>query len=208
MDGDRYHKALKQHYQQLYKQIGQHHFTPEELAHNALRPLLKDVKAYGDDVVALLGQAADEIEHRLNPPLLRNLSDRDTLKQEIEQRMQHLVADRRGKTLALSACEHYIDDLDATTDVTDVRATLIRNYLLDVYTANFESVALSSPGTTSNVPHDQVRAQLPHIREHVEGYAAQIAHSVAKTLSFDQARMPTAPRASEVVQLDEILSLP
>jgi hypothetical protein len=200
MDGERY--------QQLYKQIGQSHFVPEELAHNALRPLMKDAKGYGDAVVAMLGQAADEIEGCMRLPMLRELVDRDSLKHEIEQLAQLLTTDPRGKNLALNACERYIDDLDLATVVDGVRQTLIANYLMNIYNANFESIAMTRPGTTKYpISHDTVVAQLPHIREHVEGYAYQIAESIAKKLSLDYVQMPKAPRANEVVELEEVLSL-
>jgi hypothetical protein len=208
MDGDRYHKALQPRYQQLYKQVGQNHFTAAELAHNALHPIIRDVKGYGDAVIKHLGRVADEIEARLSLPMMRELIDRDELKQEIEAWSQDLLAEPRGKALALDACERYINDLDLTTPMTSVRQALIENYLMDVYTANFEAPATSGPGTAKHgIPHATVMTQLPQLREQVEKYVAQFAASVAKKLSFDRIRLPKPPRAGEVVELEEILGL-
>lgn len=208
MDGDRYHRALSRRYQLLYKQAGQSHFAPDELAHNALRPLMKDARGYGDAVVALLGHAADVIEQRMGLPVLRDLVDRDVLKEEIAQCMQSISADPRGKNLALNTCERYIDDLELTTVVAGVRQTLIASYLVDIYDANFASPAMTAPRTTKyGISHATVLSQLPEIRSHVEVYASQIACSVAKKLSLDHVRKPNSPRANDMVGLDEMLSL-
>lgn len=208
MDGDRYHRALKMRYQQLYKQVSQGHFAPQELAHNALRPLMKDVKGYGDGVIALIGQAGDEIERRMGLPVLRGLEDRDALKLELEQRAQAVHADPRGKGLALEACERYIDDLDHSTEATNVRQNLIAGYLMSVYTANFESPATTTlAAAKQGISHNVVVAQLSQVREHVEAYTSHIAGSIAKKLTLDRVRMLEAPRANEVVELDEVLSL-
>ncbi len=208
MDGDRYHKSLQMRYQQIYKQLGQAHFSPREIAYNTLRPLMKDLKEYGNDMVALLGKIADEIESRLALPVLRDLVDRDVLKQEIEQWTQTVVTGPRAKNLVLDACERYIDDLDLTTVVTGVRQELIAAYMGDVYLSNFEALASSAPGARKySISHTAVRDQLPEVRGHLDQYIAQIAGAAAKKLSFDHVRMPEAPRANEVVALDEILSL-
>lgn len=208
MDGDRYNKALKPRYQQLYKQVGQAHFTPQELAHNALKPLMKDLKGYGDEVIGLLGQAADEIESRLGLPMLRELVDCDALKQEIEHWAQAIPVDPRGKDLALDACGRYIDDLDLSRPATNVRQELIAGYMMDVYTANFESPAQSSPPAAKHgISHAVVQGQLSQIRDHIDAYVAQIASSVAKKLSLSRVSMPNSPRAGEIVPIDEVLSL-
>ncbi len=207
MDGDRYHRALSRRYQLLYKQAGQSHFAPDELAHNALRPLMKDAKSYGDAVVALLDHAADVIEQRMDMPVLRDLVDRDALKEEIAHYAQSISADPRGKNLALNACERYIDDLDLTTVVSGVGQTLIASYFMNIYDANFDSPAMTAPRTTKcGISHATVLSQLPEIRSHVEGYVSQIANSVAKKLSLDHVRKPNSPRANDTVGLDEMLS--
>src|SRR5690348_158487 len=99
MDGDKYHKSLAQRYQQLYKQLGQGHFSAEELAHNVLRPLMKDIKGYGNEVIEFLGQVAQLIEDQLSLPILRQAMDQDAVKQEIEQIAQNINANLRGKNL-------------------------------------------------------------------------------------------------------------
>jgi hypothetical protein len=206
MDGDRYNRALQKRYQKLYKQVGQAHFQPEELAHNALPPLMKDLRGYGDETIGLIGWAADEVKHLMGLPMMRELVDRDALKQEIEQQAQMIFADPRGKELAIDACSRYIDELDLSTPVTDVRQVMIAAYILDVYVANFESPAYSCPPQAKfGISHEVVRAQLPEIREHVERYASQIAKSVAKKLSLDRVSLPDSPRAGEAVGLDDML---
>lgn len=208
MDGDRYIKALQMRYQLLYKQIGQGHFSHQELAHNALRPLMKDVKGYGDEVIVLLGRVADEIESRMGLPMMRELVDRDALKQELEKWAQEIPADPRGKNLALGTYERYIDDMDHATAAIGIHQALIAGYMMEVYTANFESLAYSSlPPTKYGILRDVVVEQLPGIREYVEDYTAQIASSAAKKLSVNGVSLPAAPRVDEIVQIDEILSL-
>jgi hypothetical protein len=207
MDGDKYHKSLAQRYQQLYKQVGQGHFSAEELAHNALRPLVKDIKGYGNEVIEFLGQVAQLIEDQLSLPILRQAMDQDAVKQEIEQIAQNINANLRGKNLAQNVCERYLNELDTSTAATKVHQVLVADYLMETYAANFESIAKTAPQTTKyGISHVAVLDDLPLIRPHVETYTQQIAEQIARSSSINRIKLPTSPRASEVVELDELLS--
>ncbi|MEN9935956.1 MAG: hypothetical protein RLZZ387_2535 [Chloroflexota bacterium] len=207
MDGDRYHKGLALRYQLLYKQIGQQRFDSQELAHNALRPLLKDVRQYGEPVLVWLTDAADIIAQRLALPMVRALTDCDALKQELERMLQPLQAHTRGKEFALLACERYLNDVSLMTDVGRARQEIITGYFMIAYTANFESPAQTSPRTTRfNLSHAQIVEQLPSIRAHVEIYTRQMAERMARSPWLGRVALPTAPRASQVVGLGEFLS--
>lgn len=206
MDGDRYHKCLKWRYQLLYKQIGQGHFSDQELGYNALQRIKQDAKDYGNGVIEALGRIADEIEKQMALPELRQLVDADAFKVDFEQMLQVVDGHSRGKHLALRSCERYLNELDLTSEVRQVRQTLIAGYFQEIYVANFESPASISPEVTKpDIAHVDVLDRLSFVREHVDVYTVQMAETVARSLSLDRVRMPASPRAAELVELDEIL---
>jgi len=207
MDGDRYHKSLSRRYQQLYKQAGQGHFSAKELGYTALRPLVKDVKQYGNQIIQFLGQAAQLIEQQMGLPILREAMNQNAVKQEIEHIAQTVHANVRGKNLAQNVCERYLNEVASSTPATQVHQALLAAYMMETYTANFEALARMAPMTSKyDISHIDVLTQLSLMRPHVETYVNQIAEQIARSSSIDRIKLPASPRASEVVELDEILS--
>src|SRR5262249_38231799 len=108
-DGDIYHNQLPRRYQQIYRQVGEGHHPLETIAHQALVPLLQDLRKYGDPTIQFLLNAADQIAQFAEAPLLATDATRDTFKQSLEQQLRQVYGDRRAKQLAWHVIEHNLN---------------------------------------------------------------------------------------------------
>jgi hypothetical protein len=98
-DGDIYHNELPRRYQQIYRQVGEGYHPLETIAHQALVPLLQDIRDYGDPPIQFSLNAAGQIAQFAEAPLLATDATRDTLKQSLEQQLRQVYGNQRAMQL-------------------------------------------------------------------------------------------------------------
>src|SRR5687768_4217757 len=98
-DSDKVHVGLTPRYQKPYKQLCEGYLSPEELAHNILKPLKKDIQAYGDGPINLIKQVGELLEERASAPIFNLPIDYNVESQNIENLAKRTPGDRRGIAL-------------------------------------------------------------------------------------------------------------
>jgi hypothetical protein len=103
--GDIVHVRLAPRYQKPYKQICEGRFGDAELAHSVLRPLMRDLKDYGDEPLKLIHQIATVLNQIPDEPLLKQLVDWSEKSQIIDRYAQQIDGRRTAMELAVKACQ-------------------------------------------------------------------------------------------------------
>ncbi len=212
-DGDVFHNRLDKRYQRLYQKVDQGAFAPEALAHQALRPLIKDLAGVDSSVVSFLQDASHHIEMTTGLPLLNSVLDRDAIKRDLAALAMQMDGDQRANDTAVEVCERYLNRFPDVPPTDQLASQLIYDFIKQVYTARFESIAMLAPDPTrcKHPPLSDPATQATRLREmrpYLTAMTESMARQVAQSGSFAQLRRPPALQAHVPVDPDEALPLP
>jgi hypothetical protein len=200
-DGAIYHNELPRRYQQSYRQVGEGHHPLEPIARQALTPLRQDLRKYGDPPIQFLLNVADQIARFTEAPLLATDATRDAFKQSLEQQLQQVYGDRRAKQLAWHVIEDHLNQPPSDCSVSFLAHMLLKQYILRVYTANFEA-RVTVPPTSSATPlqlsHNEIIQQLGQVRRHIETSSVALADHFIRKGTVKGLRLPRGPMETPV----------
>ncbi len=208
-DADIVHKNVPRRYQKLYKEICEDYWDNQDLGHEALRPLQKDIKDYGDGPIELLNEFAARLELIASHPLFASMTDWAGENVYLEELRYRIRGNKRGLDLAVNVCRGKIQQFreGLIIDIS-VRKDLIANFFMAIYRANFEEKIQLTPQHYLVVDPDFVQSRLTEIRPFVEAGIEELASKVADGRKVSSVRLPINRRAKMSISLnDDILSI-
>jgi hypothetical protein len=207
-DGDIYHNELPGRYQQIYRQVGEGYHPLEIIAHQALVPLLQDIRAYGDPPIQFLLHAADHIAQFAQAPLLATDATRDALKQSLEQQLRQVYGNPRAKLQAWHVIEHHLNQSPSSCSAALLGQILLKQYILRVYASNCEArvtVPPKSSATPLQLSHAEIIQQFVQMRPHIEASLDTFVGHLIHKETVKGLRLPRGPMEAPV-GLDEDLT--
>jgi hypothetical protein len=198
-DGDIIHPLPSPRFGQLYLQVCQGEVAEDELVRAALECLKKEVKFFGDEPLHLIAQE----EALFEAIFLRRQQGEEINWAHERRKMKQLQQSARGHLRALGlvvrACEDQLRELEQhghySSTFPDFQREIIRQYLINVYDAQF-----AEPAVTPLRPHpnqadfefvqQRLIAMRPNVIKGLESYVEHILqHGTTKGLR----RPPSSP---------------
>ena len=192
-DGDRVYGRLTQDFEKPYEQICEWHFPPDEIAHNLLRAVGKEVQRHGKAPVELVLQVADRIDQLPSEPLFKPTFDWGEESRTIERLASGIIGRRRDMDLAVDACKQYLRAVELGRGALDHREALVQTYIDRVYRASFEG--LLPPGNhRDGVSHAVVLERLSELDPVLQPGFAAYARQIARSGEVSRLRRPSLER--------------
>jgi hypothetical protein len=208
-DADKVHAKLCGSHRGVYKKICEDHFSEEDLAHDELRAIIKDVGCYGDEPLQLIRKAVAVLNQIPTGPLFLNNSAINwaVIRRQLETIAQThsslTTSSQIGIDLALRSCQEFLHDIRYGIVVGNIEeAKVIRNYLVNVYKANFEERIQLSRHYNDADPNF-VAARVEGMRPYIEKDIQFIAQQIERKGSVRSLRRPA--KVKQPVELSENL---
>jgi hypothetical protein len=205
-DGDNVHVNLKYRYQKVYKQICEGQYDNVALAHEALRPLKRDLRDYGAEPLILLRQVTTMLSQIPDEPLLKQCVDWGEKSQLIDRWAQQISGRPTAMELAVKACKQQLQELRSNTCPPDVTKELYKKYVSEVYKANFEGrvpLAQHYNGTSRDIVDARLQGMRAHVEQGIDNFVAQMMRngSVTSLRRRPMARRPIGLNDDLLAQL-------
>jgi hypothetical protein len=175
-DGDKVHENLAPRYQKSYKLLCEGQSSDAALAHEVLRPLKRDLQAYGDEPCKLLQQVATVLSQIPDEPLLQQCVDWGEKSQLIDRWACQISGHRTAMELAVQACKQQLQELRSSVCPHDLTKELYKKYVSAVYKANFEDrvpLAQHYNGTSQDTVDARLQGMRVHIEQGIDNFVAQ-----------------------------------
>ncbi len=182
-DSDKIGK-LSRRWSKMYKKVCEGHFDSAELANDAMSPLVKDIKDYGDAPIRFLKQASVRLEGIQNNPLFRsvhNWNDEDDFIRKLASTyMQKGRANQRGINIAILVFKGLIHKLRNNEVITEnFYEVLCHNYIRRIYDSNFSERIPVAGENYTNLAED-VDRKLSEISNFVDKNISSLAYRIAQ----------------------------
>ena len=199
-DGDVVYHGVGRGFQSAYQQLCEGYFDEEHVAANIAKALRKQVKRYGNQPIALIGQTCSGLSASVasGSPIEYGEASR-----QIDDVARYLMGHRRGTPLAMEACKEYLLEMNAGA-ITEVMPTdVLRNYVSRVLLADFwEHLPLLN--YHNGVEPEVIEERLERVRPYVEAEIEFMASQIAKTGKVDRLRKLSHAPASTPPDFESI----
>lgn len=167
-----------------------------------MRPLISDIKDYGDEPIQLIFVAADKCQPQLlaqvrkaaNRPVRRPFS--------ISELARQVRGNKRGIGLAVRAWNQVMQQLAAGAFPIDLPAAVVERYLHDVLGAQFEE-KMPLDRHYNNVDDYTIQRRLDDMRPFIGQEIIQLSRRIVKAGSVRKLRRSNRRKA--VIRLDDSL---
>ena len=204
-DSDKVHSKLPRRYQKVYQQICEGHLGYSDLAAEVGRPLVKDIRDYGNEPIKLLCLIAKHFDQIPPEPLLRLVFDWNSLSQRVDVLSRQSKGNKRGRDLVVRCAKQLLREIEHDLVIDDACLALRERYLESVYKARFlELIPLAQHYDGANEADIQNRLEgmQPYVENEISAMALQSARM------SDVARLRHPPRNKKSIGLhDDLLRM-
>jgi hypothetical protein len=175
-DGDRFGR-LRPRYNQVYKQICEGHFSPEQLARELLAPerFQKEINECGEAPYMIAKQATEHISAILLRLIVGMSIDWNDAQEQLETAARGIICSNAVRELTLKACMETLCDMQHGGLAGDLQETIVHRFFIDLFEAKFADCLPLIPEHFDGVSDEFVRGRLEEMRPFVIDELAQFA---------------------------------